>query len=166
MPLISRWPLKWSTRRCQTPMLPSFPQEGVSFQMFVKFFRGLSKINIFFMILSLLYIGGIFLLSDSSIASDLSHFNPHSLLHIPLYGILTLLLYLSLNPNSLSPSRFLFWFPIIISMVVAALDEIHQMYIPFRQASIGDIFLDVVGIALAAFLLFTHIKKKKIRWNL
>lgn len=139
--------------------------------MFVKYFRGLRKINLFFMILSIIYILGIFFLSDSSIASDLSQFNPHSLLHIPLYGLLTLLLYFSFNTHRSSSSkketlRFLFWLPIIISIVVAILDEIHQIYIPFREASIWDIFLDIVGIALTAFLLFTHIKRGKIRLNL
>lgn len=139
--------------------------------MFVKFFQGLSKVNLLFMILSSIYILAIFFLSDSPVTSNLSHFNPQSLLHIPLYGILTLLLYLSFNSAKSKSSnqqklRFLLYFPIIISIVVAILDEVHQIYIPSREASIWDIFLDFVGIGLTAFILLNYLKKKKIRFNL
>jgi VanZ family protein len=51
--------------------------------------------GIFFTILSIAYIAGIFLWADSPIVEELSAFNPYSLLHIPLYGILTILLILS-----------------------------------------------------------------------
>ena len=44
------------------------------------------------------YISGIFLLADSSVVSGLSAYNRYSLLHIPLYGILTVLLVLALMP--------------------------------------------------------------------
>ena len=143
--------------------LQFFHQGEVLFQMFVKFLKDLNKINLLFMILSVIYILGIFFLSDSSIVSSISYFNPYSLLHIPLYGILTLLLYLSFKPNFLKPSQNLslhFLLPIIISLMVAILDEIHQIYIPFREASMGDIFLDTVGIALMTFILITARKKK------
>ena len=51
--------------------------------------------QLLFSILSLAYIAGIFLLADSPVVADIAPFNPYSLLHIPLYGILTLLLILS-----------------------------------------------------------------------
>jgi hypothetical protein len=50
-------------------------------------------------LLSILYTGAIFLLADSPVVSDLARFNPYSLLHIPLYGILTFLLVLSFRPS-------------------------------------------------------------------
>ena len=52
--------------------------------------------SIIFIIISVAYIGGIFLFADSSVVSSLSSFNPYSLLHIPLYGILTGLLAFSI----------------------------------------------------------------------
>jgi hypothetical protein len=55
--------------------------------------------QLFFIVLSTAYVSGIFLLADSSIVSGLASYNPHSLLHIPLYGILTLLLFLSFQPG-------------------------------------------------------------------
>jgi hypothetical protein len=54
--------------------------------------------RIFFSILSIIYIAGIFLFADSSVVSTLAAFNPYSLLHIPLYGILTVLLIFSFMP--------------------------------------------------------------------
>jgi hypothetical protein len=125
-------------------------------------------VNFLFSILSLAYIAGIFLFADSPVVSDIAPFNPYSLLHIPLYGILTLLLILSnwsaiflnkKNPiNSRSPidpknptnpinSTNLF-IAGLIAVVVAIADEIHQAYIPSRDASVTDVFLDIVGIIL------------------
>jgi hypothetical protein len=126
--------------------------------------------NPFFSILSLAYIAGIFLLADSPVVSDVAPFNPYSLLHIPLYGILTILLILSNwspifvnrgNPaNSTNPSN-----PInptnsrnlvaagIIALIVAIADEIHQAYLPNRNASIIDVFLDIIGIILCMLII-------------
>jgi VanZ family protein len=116
--------------------------------------------SIFFSILSAAYIAGIFLFADSPVVSDVAAFNPYSLLHIPLYGILTILLVLSfrrkpsnpINPMNSTNSRN----PLIaglIALVVAVADEIHQAYIPSRDASIIDVFLDIVGISLCLLLI-------------
>jgi hypothetical protein len=133
-------------------------------------------ISPFFSALSLAYIAGIFLLADSPVVSDVAPFNPYSLLHIPLYGILTLLLILSFSPFKLSvikrgnranlrnqPNATNSTDPInpinpinsrncliagSIALGVAVADEIHQAYIPSRQASVTDVFLDIVGIIL------------------
>jgi hypothetical protein len=137
--------------------------------MSIDFIKNFSKINILFIFFSVGYIYIIFFLSDSSVAQTLSQFNPYSLLHIPLYGILTLLLYLSFKPNlsiknisNIKPEEKLFlpfFLPPIISICVAILDEIHQLYIPFREASIGDIFLDSIGISITTILLI-HLRNK------
>ena len=63
-------------------------------------------LNPFFALLSAAYISGIFLLADSPVVSSLSAFNPCSLLHIPLYAILALLLILTVTPSSLYGSLF------------------------------------------------------------
>ena len=59
--------------------------------------------NILFSILSAAYIAGIFLFADSPMVSDVAPVNPYSLLHIPLYGILTILLILSFSKNLTNP---------------------------------------------------------------
>jgi hypothetical protein len=163
--------------------------------------------RIFFSILSIAYIAGIFLFADSSVVSTLAAFNPYSLLHIPLYGVLTVLLIFSFIPitqlpvNSLNQRnqrnlsrlsrsesvrgemRSLFhWdprnstnainatntinlrarylLPGGIASVVAIADEIHQAYVPGRDASITDVLLDLLGIILVLFFAFRLLKTK------
>jgi VanZ family protein len=111
-----------------------------------------------FRLLSVGYVAGIFLLADSSVVSDLAPFNPYSLLHIPLYGILTLLLFLSISfskpvaknsvnsTNSTYSTRFLIVG--LVATMIGVTDEIHQAYIPGRNASVVDVFLDMVGVGL------------------
>ena len=157
--------------------------------------------------LSIVYIAMIFLWADSPVVSDLAPFNPYSLLHTPLYGILTLLLIFSFFPfnfktnvpnvlNDLNlpclpcsqsvqgemqslfhrgehnasthsrintSSRLRFLISGIIALGVAIADEIHQSFIPTRDASILDVFLDFVGIALTLFLLSQLHKKRKTK---
>jgi len=130
--------------------------------------------RIFFSILSIAYIAGIFLFADSSVVSTLAAFNPYSLLHIPLYGILTVLLIFSFMPLTQLPNYSLnqrnqinqrnqknfYLLPGGIASVVAIADEIHQAYVPGRDASITDVLLDVVGIILVLFFFFRLLKTK------
>jgi hypothetical protein len=145
--------------------------------------KRLNNMRILFSILSIIYIASIFLMADSPVVSDLAPFNPYSLLHIPLYGILTILLIFScvpltfknkvlnspndLNdandpkvPNDLSHKRLVI--AGFIALGVAISDEIHQAYIPSREASINDIFLDLVGIFLAMLLIVKLYKNQII----
>jgi hypothetical protein len=128
--------------------------------------------RLFFSILSTIYIAAIFLLADSPVVSHLAPFNPCSLLHIPLYGILTFLLVFSFLPLKLKgkvpnnpeahrlsislPTRvntlMHFLIPALIASGVGIADEIHQAYIPSRDASIIDVFLDLIGISLVIII--------------
>lgn len=119
--------------------------------------------RLFFYILSVVYISAIFILGGSPMAHDLSRFNPYSLLHIPLYGILTVLLALSFVPTAplhLRSGRPLTRFLIagFIALIVAMADEIYQTSIPGRDGSIGDVLLDLAGITLTLFLMFRFLK--------
>jgi len=130
--------------------------------------------RIFFSILSIAYIATIFLFADSSVVSDLSSFNPYSLLHIPLYGILTALLLFSFVPMTQLPVNSLnqrnqinqrnqknfYLLPGGIALIVAIADEIHQAYVPGRDASLTDVLLDMVGIILVLFFFFRLLKTK------
>ena len=132
--------------------------------------------NPIFTILSIAYVFCIFFWADLAVVSDLAAFNPYSVLHIPLYGILTILLTFSVLPLNLNrpnrtneinqinqinqsnernwiyrESRFLI--PGLIGLGVAVADEIYQSFIPGREASFGDVFLDFVGITFALLLI-------------
>jgi hypothetical protein len=135
--------------------------------------------NIFFSVLSAVYIAAIFLLADSPMVPYVTAFNPYSLLHIPLYGILTILLILSFsknstnlknpsnssNPtNSISPTNSRnYLIAGVIAVVVGIADEIHQAYIPGRDASVTDVFLDVIGIGVT-ILIFLRFGRALIRF--
>ena len=138
--------------------------------------------RILFSILSIAYIAGIFLFADSSVVSDLSTVNPYSILHIPLYGILTVLLIFSFLPREMRPALWqhrycsigsLFhWGHLpnnlmthllivgLIALGVGIADEIHQAYVPGRDASVTDVLLDMVGIILALLFIPWLLKTK------
>lgn len=51
---------------------------------------------------------------------------------------------------------------VVWSLSYAALDELHQFFIPFRGASMRDVAIDGVGICIALLLIFlTSLSKRK-----
>jgi VanZ family protein len=108
--------------------------------------------NPFFAFLSAAYIFCIVYLASSPYVGLVAKFNPYSLLHIPLYGILTILLLLALTskPETSRSSRY---FGVsFIAIAVAVVDEYLQSFISTREGSISDILLDILGIALVMVL--------------
>ena len=85
-----------------------------------------------FSILSETYISGVFILPrviPESIQSNI--WNPYSLLHIPIYGVLMILLILSFCADLAIPKMLSYIFrslllPGGIASVVGILDEVHQ----------------------------------------
>ena len=124
--------------------------------------------RIFFSILSIAYIAGLFLFADSPVVTTLSKFNPDSILHIPLYGILTVLLIFCFFPmrfksnNPINPTNSTTRFLVVgfIALIVGIADEIHQAYVPGRDASVTDVLLDLVGIIIVLFCAFRLSKTK------
>ncbi len=130
--------------------------------------------RILFSLLSFFYVTCIFFLAGSPVARTLSEFNPYSLLHIPLYGILAFLLVFSIVPVSQAVKvggdstkrRFVVTNGLTVRLFVAGMialaigifDEIHQLYVPGRDASAGDVLLDLAGITIALFLCFWFFK--------
>ena len=108
--------------------------------------------NPFFTVLSGFYILAIFFLADSSVAEQMSVFNPLSLLHIPLYGTLSLLLVLALGNGQTYRPKLRYVIAAFAASSVAILDEFHQAFLPTREASITDVFLDLGGIFLGLFI--------------
>lgn len=50
---------------------------------------------------------------------------------------------------------------LIVSIAYAISDEVHQMYVPTRTATIYDLLINSMGI-LAAVLIYIYIERKKI----
>ncbi len=53
---------------------------------------------------------------------------------------------------------------IVIGLIYGALDELHQMFVPGRVASSGDLLANAIGIILAQFLLWLLIIKIDGKW--
>lgn len=80
------------------------------------------------------------------------------ILHICEFGALSFLLFFGLSPKV----RALFL--IIISIIYAFLDELHQYFVPFRYFDIFDFFLDIVGVMGGfGFYLFVKFILTKIK---
>lgn len=108
--------------------------------------------RLFFAFLSACYIFLIFFLADSKVVNHLSHFNPFSLLHIPLYGLLTILLFLAIYPDPKSSNKKSYLLAALIAGAVSILDEIYQSFLPNREASVVDILLDIGGIICGLYI--------------
>jgi len=75
-----------------------------------------------------------------------------NLIHMPLFGALAWLWYRSLNTMidngwQLSSSAFL------LAAGFGVLDELHQLHVPGRYASLTDITLNTLGAAFAVWLI-------------
>lgn len=137
--------------------------------------------RILFSLLSIFYVASIFILAGFPVVHTLSEFNPYSLLHIPLYGILAFLLVFSMVPvtqgfkeASIQPRsdstrtrskgttglKFRLFVAGGIALAVGIFDEIHQLSVPRREGSVGDVALDMVGIAIALLLCFVLFKTR------
>lgn len=75
--------------------------------------------------------------------------------HFLEYFILGLIIYLVLDIKSIKHS--LLW-AIIISILCASLDEIHQLFVTGRTSQVFDVFIDTIGASIAIF--FAHFIKK------
>ena len=50
--------------------------------------------------------------------------------------------------------------PVVISFLYAVLDEVHQLFVPLRNASILDVLVDTTGILLSVAV-YLYYKRKK-----
>jgi VanZ family protein len=108
--------------------------------------------NPFFAVLSAAYIFGIFYFADSSVVSRIDEFNPYSLLHIPLYGLLAVLLLLTFITKAGTNLPLRYRAAAWIAAGVGVIDEYHQAYIPSRDGSVTDVLLDILGVGLVMIL--------------
>lgn len=121
--------------------------------------------------ITVVYVLSIFLLPWLIPKQMMNHlWNPYSLLHIPLYGILMVLLSIAFHVkrHGLEEKPFhlisLLW-PGGIALLVGILDEVNQMFIPGREASLTDVLLNGIGIGLAFFGIYYGQKRFKKHLN-
>ena len=77
--------------------------------------------------------------------------------HATVYGILALLFWRALHKPAKTGQNWS-WaqarLVLILSALYAATDELHQSFVPSRQASVWDVLLDTAGAGLALVLLW------------
>ena len=122
------------------------------------FFRGrecFRKMDPYYFLVSTLYVSCIYLWASSPLVLLINAVNPFSLLHVPLYGILTVFLLLALNVRLCQRPASRYLLAGLIASAVAVVDEVQQFFIPSRVGSFTDVILDLGGISFA-MLVFGH----------
>ena len=80
--------------------------------------------------------------------------------HFSVFFLFAFFLFISINYKEIKISKVIL--VLIISIIYAISDEIHQIFIPLRDASTGDILIDTLGICFAVIIALI-IKKKRIK---
>jgi hypothetical protein len=102
------------------------------------------RINLYF-IFSVIYMGLIFYLSSYRVEMRVSAFSSwDKLVHLVAYGILASLVYLALQEMNVG-KRYLWILAFMISFLYGGLNEIHQYFVPWRQADILDAMANGIG---------------------
>ncbi len=73
--------------------------------------------------------------------------------HIFGYFFLGILLYRALNDGRFSWQMKAALLTIASGLLYAISDELHQLFVPGRQAALIDIFYDILGLLLALFII-------------
>ena len=114
------------------------------------------------LLLTLGYMAGIYWLSsipgeadpENPLLSGIILWTPpasHNLAHMPLFGILAWLWYRSLSAW-INTGQLLSSLAFLLATGFGILDEIHQLLVPGRYASLTDIALNTLGAGFAVWL--------------
>jgi len=82
--------------------------------------------------------------------------------HMAEYFILVFLLYRAFKGSFNLPAFYLTIWPLVISFLYAVSDEFHQSFVPTRDPSLKDVFIDSVGIIVFYFLVRYNGKLKRL----
>ena len=98
----------------------------------------------------------LFTSSTGSVIRKLAHWSE--------YFIFAVLLIRALNRGSKTviPKRRIL-FAVILAALYAAIDEWHQAFVPSRDATARDVFIDAMGAACGAALICVHTAMKQVK---
>ncbi len=100
------------------------------------------------------YAAIIFYFSSQPVGAELGWFQQSDkLLHIMEYALLGWLAHHAvLASRPCTPRRIIVLISIGIGILYGASDELHQYFVPTRNASIADVVADTVGVALGVWV--------------
>jgi VanZ family protein len=84
---------------------------------------------------------------------DVVHAIVRKCAHVTEYAILAALWFRMFVRDHRWPEARSGWTAVIISVAWAALDEVHQIFVPTRGASVIDVIIDATGAVAAVWLL-------------
>lgn len=89
----------------------------------------------------------IFIASSISFEEGPSLFpNMDKLVHFVEFGVLGMLYFIAINKTSRITSKsLLFLISVLLTGLYGLSDEVHQLFVPFREFSLYDILADLVG---------------------
>jgi len=132
------------------------------FSQLIKMIRWLEKNRGISFILTILIAIEIFYVSSipGNIVTGKNIWIPRAY-HFIVFFLFSFFVFITIKGNKKIKSNYLL-IVLIISISYAILDEIHQMFVPFRESSIKDILTNTIGIFSSIILyLYTNIKRKK-----
>lgn len=109
----------------------------------------------FYWLLVALYMGVIFFVSAQAPVDGLDVLGETGLdkvVHAVEFGILAFLMLSALSASGIRKLPVLFIIAGLASTLYAVSDEIHQLHVPGRTSTIGDVIADVVGITIVIIL--------------
>lgn len=80
--------------------------------------------------------------------------------HILAYGVLTLLAHYAARRTK-GTKNYALPLAVIFALLVAVLDERYQMRLPHRTGTSYDVYIDGIGIGIAAVGIWLSVRKKK-----
>ncbi|MCK5149628.1 VanZ family protein [Candidatus Pacearchaeota archaeon] len=81
--------------------------------------------------------------------------------HFIVFFLFSFFLFATINKNKKIKTKHLL-IVLIISIAYAISDEIHQLFVTFRNFSIKDILTDTLGI-FSSIIIYSHINQKTLK---
>ncbi len=117
----------------------------------------------------ILYCLFIYIQSDHPSPEQIPIFpNVDKILHAAAYGIMGILFYRAYQTLRFKDNiKMLMFLSVISASLYGISDEIHQSFVPFRQAEVADVIADMIGaifgVCLYQLLIVSRIEKPFVR---
>jgi len=103
---------------------------------------------VFFWLLTIGYMGLIFYLSSQHLHLPRMPRNFDKVIHMCAYIPLAYLFYVSLKKSGIN--KYIFVLAVVCACMYGMTDELHQVMVPGRDASVGDLLADAIGAFLGS----------------
>ena len=83
------------------------------------------------------------------------------IVHMAEYGLLSILFFFALKETSAARSLEAAYFAVVAVFLYGAIDELHQVFVPMRSASLVDIVANCIGATVAQWGLLSYTKQRE-----